>query len=96
MKFCLTYGSFTSHCAIVATAYKQANNIITEDWPVRSADVKVIQHAWNMLKRDVYARQPAPNNLAELVWYSAGPRRVEPLGPKRAEAAGAQSSKQVS
>ena len=32
----------TSHRARVVTAYKQANNVITEDWPVRFPDLHMI------------------------------------------------------
>ena len=56
----------TSHRARVITAYKQANNIITEDWLARSPDLNVIEHSWDMFQRVVNARQPSPNSLAEL------------------------------
>ena len=45
----------TSYRTRVVTAYKQANNIITEDWPARSPDRSVIEHAWDMLQRVVNA-----------------------------------------
>ena len=79
MKFCVTssYPSSKltqyscewharSHRASVITAYKQANYIITEGWSARSPDLNMIEHAWNLLKRAVNARQPALNNLAEV------------------------------
>ena len=55
-----------SHRASVITAYKQANYIITEGWSARSPDLNMIEHAWNLLKRAVNARQPALNNVAEV------------------------------
>ena len=56
----------TSHRARVVTVYKQANNIITEDWPARSPHLNVTEHALDILQRADNARQPAPNSLAEL------------------------------
>ena len=53
-------GDATSHRARVVTAYKRANNIIAEDWPARSLDLNVIEHAWDTLQRAVHARQLAP------------------------------------
>ena len=64
-NFVLVDDDATSHRARVATAYKRANNIITEDWPARSPHLNVTEHAWEMLQRVVNARQPAPNSLAE-------------------------------
>ena len=55
-----------SHRARVVTAYKQAKNIITEDRPVRSPDLNVVENALDMLQRAVDARQPAPNSQAEV------------------------------
>ena len=92
-NFILVDDNSTSHCARVVTAYKQANNVIIEDWPARFPDLNVTEHTWGMLRRAVNEQLPVPNGLAEL--SLAVPRRVEQLGPERAEAAGAQRSKEV-
>ena len=63
-NFILVDDNATSHCARVVTAYKQANNIITEDWLARSPDLNVIEHALDMLQTAVNARRPASNSLA--------------------------------
>ena len=65
-NFILVDDNATSHRARVVTVYKQANNIITEDWPARSLHLNVTEYAWDMLQRADNARQPAPNSLAEL------------------------------
>ena len=54
-NFILVDDHATSHRGRVATAYKQANNII-EDWQARTLDLNVIQHAWDILQRTVHAR----------------------------------------
>ena len=65
-NFILLDDNATSHRTRIITAYKQANNITTVDWPARSPDLNVIEHAWDMLQKAVNARQPAPNTLADL------------------------------
>ena len=52
-NFILVDDNVEHHHARVITAYKQANNIITEDWQVHSTDLKVIKHAWDMLQRAI-------------------------------------------
>ena len=42
-----------SHRLKIVTAFKQANNITTVDWPARSRDLN--EHAWDMLQRAVHA-----------------------------------------
>ena len=39
----------TSHRARVVTAYTAYKHLITEDWPASSPDLKLIEHAWDML-----------------------------------------------
>ena len=41
-NFILLDDNATSHRARIVIAYKQANNITTVDWPVRSPDLNVI------------------------------------------------------
>ncbi|ERL89227.1 hypothetical protein D910_06601 [Dendroctonus ponderosae] len=35
-------------------------------WPARRADLNVIEHVWDKLKRRIRRRDPTPENLAEL------------------------------
>ena len=84
-NFILVDDNATSHRARVVTVYKQANNIITEDWPARSPHLNVTEHARDMLQRAVNARQPAPSSLAELSvavqeeWNNLGHNRLRRL-----------------
>lgn len=85
-NFILVGANAMNHRARVATAYKQTNNIIAEDWPARSPHLSVIEYAWDMLQRaTTSSKQPV----------RCYPRRVQQLGPEQAEAAGAERSKQV-
>ena len=63
-NFLLVDDNATSHRARVVIAFKQANNIITEDWPMRSPDPNVTEHAWDVPHRAVSVGQPAPDSLA--------------------------------
>ena len=44
-NFILLDNNATSHHARIITAYKQANNITTVDWPAQYPDLNVIEHA---------------------------------------------------
>ena len=64
-NFILVDDNATSYRTRVVTAYKQANNIITEDWPARSPDRSVIEHAWDASEGCLRATT-SPKYLAEL------------------------------
>ena len=54
------------HTARVTQAYLNDMNITVMEWPARSPDMNPIEHVWDLLKRKVKSRIPAPANVGEL------------------------------
>ncbi|CAH2228579.1 jg27688 [Pararge aegeria aegeria] len=54
------------HTARVTQAYLNDMNITVTEWPARSPDMNPIGHVWDLLKRKVESRIPAPANVGEL------------------------------
>ncbi|CAH2234632.1 jg15227 [Pararge aegeria aegeria] len=69
------------HTARVTQAYLNDMNITVMEWPARSPDMNPIEHVWDLLKRKVKSRIPAPANVDELrivvveEWRRHYPRR---------------------
>ncbi|GFW27447.1 transposable element Tc3 transposase [Trichonephila clavipes] len=54
------------HRANIVDECLQLENITRMDWPAYSPDLNPIEHVWNMLGREVAARQSPPTCLPEL------------------------------
>ncbi|XP_039750828.1 uncharacterized protein LOC120627055 [Pararge aegeria] len=54
------------HTARVTQAYLNDINITVMEWPARSPDKNPIEHVWDLLKRKIKSRIPAPVNVGEL------------------------------
>ncbi|CAH2252341.1 jg2005 [Pararge aegeria aegeria] len=54
------------HTARVTQAYLNDMNITVMEWLARSLDMNPIEHVWDLLKRKVKSRIPAPANVGEL------------------------------
>lgn len=54
------------HRARIVTARLQAARVPHMDWPAMSPDLNPLEHLWDQLKRQVYARDPPPRDLREL------------------------------
>ncbi|XP_045458440.1 uncharacterized protein LOC123668791 [Melitaea cinxia] len=54
------------HTARVTQAYLNDMNITVMEWPARSPDMNPIEHVWDLLKKKVKSRIPAPANVGEL------------------------------
>lgn len=54
------------HRAIITNHFLEVNNVERMDWPAKSPDLNVIEHAWSSLKLLVQARENPPQNLDEL------------------------------
>ncbi|GBN96913.1 hypothetical protein AVEN_125716-1 [Araneus ventricosus] len=54
------------HRANIADECLQSEDITRMDWPAYSPDLNPIEHVWDMLGRQISARQPPPTCLPEL------------------------------
>ncbi|CAH2208874.1 jg26775 [Pararge aegeria aegeria] len=54
------------HTARVTQAYLNDMNITVMEWPTRSPDMNPIEQVWDLLRRKVKTRIPAPANVGEL------------------------------
>lgn len=54
------------HTAAVTQNFLANNHINVLDWPAYSPDMSPIEHVWDVLKRNVYARIHPPSTVAEL------------------------------
>ncbi|GFX65146.1 transposable element Tc3 transposase [Trichonephila clavipes] len=54
------------HHANIVDECLQSEDIIRMDWPAYSPDLNLIEHVWDMLSRQIAARQPSPTCLPEL------------------------------
>ena len=46
--------------------WKEEDDIDSLPWPANSPDMNPIKHVWDMLKKAIWRRIPAPSNLDEL------------------------------
>ena len=51
------------HREHVTDAYLERETIVRMDWPARSPELNLIQHAWDMLQHAVSARPVQPTTL---------------------------------
>ncbi|CAH2241266.1 jg3327 [Pararge aegeria aegeria] len=51
---------------VTQAGYLNDMNITVMEWPARSPDMNPIEHVWDLLKRKVKSRIPAPANVGEL------------------------------
>ncbi|GFY09545.1 transposable element Tc3 transposase [Trichonephila clavipes] len=54
------------HRANIVDECLQSEDITRMDWPAYSPDLNPIEHVWDMLGRQIVARQPPPTCLPEL------------------------------
>ncbi|GFX86683.1 transposable element Tcb1 transposase [Trichonephila clavipes] len=54
------------HRANIVDECLKSENITRMDWPAYSQDLNPIEHVWDMLGRQIVARQPPPTCLPEL------------------------------
>ena len=55
------------HRARIVTVRLQALRVPHMDWPAMSPDLNPLEHLWDQLKRQVYARDPPPRDLRVFV-----------------------------
>lgn len=65
-NFVLMHDNARAHAARTVIQYLQDVGIEALDWPPMSPDANPIEHLWDILKRHIRARNPAPNSIAEL------------------------------
>jgi hypothetical protein len=56
----------TSHTAPSVCDFLQDRNVSVLPWPVKSPDLNLIEHVWDLLDRRVRARAIPPRNVGEL------------------------------
>lgn len=54
------------HTSRLAKNWFRNNHIELLPWPASSPDMNIIEHAWEVLERQVRSRSPLPRNLEEL------------------------------
>ena len=64
--FILMDGNATPHRTRIANEYLQEKTFECMDWPAKSSDLNLIEHAWDILQRRISNRQNQPNSLQEL------------------------------
>lgn len=64
--FVLMQDNARPHTALRTREYLNDVNIAVMEWPARSPDMNPIEHVWDLLKRGVKSRIPAPVTLGEL------------------------------
>ncbi|GFX23123.1 transposable element Tcb1 transposase [Trichonephila clavipes] len=65
-EFLLVDDNARPHRANIVDEYLQSEDITRMVWPAYSPDLNPIEHAWDMLRRRIAARQPPPTSLPEL------------------------------
>jgi len=65
-NFILMDDNARPHRARLVNEYLQQETIERMDWPAKSPDLNPIEHAWDILQRNISARQNKPNTLQEL------------------------------
>lgn len=65
-NFVLMHENARAHTATTVIQYLEDVGVETLDWPPMSLDANPIEHIWDILKRRIWARNPAPNSIAEL------------------------------
>ncbi|GFW96503.1 transposable element Tc3 transposase [Trichonephila clavipes] len=59
-EFMLMDDNIHPHCANIVDECLQLEDITRMDWPAYSLDLNPIEHVWDMLGRQIAARQPSP------------------------------------
>ncbi|GFX28531.1 transposable element Tc3 transposase [Trichonephila clavipes] len=62
-EFLFMDDSARPHCANIVDECLQSDDITRMDWPAYSPDLNPIEHVWDMLGRQIAARQPPPTSL---------------------------------
>ncbi|GFT64405.1 integrase catalytic domain-containing protein [Trichonephila clavipes] len=65
-KFVFMDNKAHPHCANIENECLQSENIPRMDWPAFSPDLNLVEHAWDMLDRQVATLQPPPTCLPQL------------------------------
>ena len=65
-EFILMDDNARPHRALVTNAYLVHETIVCMDWPARSPDLNLIEHAWHIIQCAISARPVLPRTLQEL------------------------------
>ncbi|GFW56015.1 transposable element Tcb1 transposase [Trichonephila clavipes] len=66
VEFLFMDDNIRPHRANIVDEYYPSEYITRMDWPAYSPDLTPIEHVWDMLGREIAARQPHPTCLPEL------------------------------
>ena len=64
--FILMDDNARTHRAHVTYQYLEDATIIRMDWPARSPDMNLVEHAWDMLQKAISARPVQPTTVPQL------------------------------
>lgn len=65
-NFVLIHDNAPAHATRTVTQYLKDVGMAALEWLPNSPDANPIEHLWDMLKRNVWAPNRAPNSIAEL------------------------------